>query len=73
MEALTSKISKFPLAVMEPGEVASEAVDAILSTNGHVLVLPRSLGYLALLRGLPQWVLRIVQTLDPDPLALVNA
>ncbi|KAH9876858.1 hypothetical protein IAQ61_002219 [Plenodomus lingam] len=72
VEALTSKVTKFPLAVMEPSEVAAEAVDAITSTYGHVIVLPRSLGYLALLRGLPPWVLRIVQTVDPDPLALVN-
>jgi hypothetical protein len=27
---------------------------------------------LSLLRGLPLWLLRIVQTLDPDPLALAN-
>ncbi|KAJ5477588.1 hypothetical protein N7530_003097 [Penicillium desertorum] len=30
------------------------------------------INYLALLRGLPSWIQRIVQTMDPDPLALAN-
>lgn len=72
VEALTSKVSKFPLKVLEPVEVAKEIVDIILSTYSHSLVLPRNMAYLSLLRGLPLWLLRIVQTLDPDPLALAN-
>ncbi|KAF2464415.1 NAD(P)-binding protein [Lindgomyces ingoldianus] len=72
VEALTSKVSQFPLKIAEPSEIADEAVAAILSTYGHSIVLPRSMEYLALLRGLPLWIQRIVQAYDPDPLALVN-
>ncbi|KZM20375.1 uncharacterized protein EKO05_0006935 [Ascochyta rabiei] len=72
VEALTSKVSEFPLNVLEPAEVAEEIVDIVLSTYSHSLVLPRDMTYLSLLRGLPLWLLRIVQTLDPDPLALAN-
>jgi all-trans-retinol dehydrogenase (NAD+) len=72
VEALTSKVSKFPLNVLEPGDVAKEVIDVILSTYSHSIILPRSMAYLALLRGLPLWVQRTVQTLDPDPLALAN-
>lgn len=70
VEALTSKVSKFPLKVLELVEVAKEIVDVILSTYSHSIVLPRNMAYLSLLRGLPLWLVRIVQTLDPDPLAL---
>ncbi|CAG8160906.1 unnamed protein product [Penicillium nalgiovense] len=72
VQALTSKGLEFPLNVLEPSEVAAEAIKIILSTYGGSLVLPRSMSYLALLRGLPSWIQRIVQTMDPDPLALAN-
>lgn len=72
VQALTSKGLEFPLNILEPSEVASEAIKIILSTYGSNIVLPRSMSYLALLRGLPPWIQRIVQTMDPDPLALAN-
>jgi hypothetical protein len=69
---LTSKVAKFPLSILEPEDVAKEVIDVVLSTYGQSIVLPRKMTYLALLRGLTLWVQRIVQALDPDPLALVH-
>lgn len=63
------KCSEF---LLEPGTIADTVVDQVLSGVGGSLILPARFIPVTLLRGLPLWVLRLLQAGDSDIIALTN-
>ena len=63
------KCSEF---LLEPGTIADAVVDQVLSGIGGSLILPARMIPVTLLRGLPLWVLRLIQAGDSDIMALTN-
>lgn len=67
-----TKQGEFRAYLLGASEVADAVIQQVLSGYGGRLIIPSQMAILTLLRGLPQWVLRLFQARDTDVVALAS-